>query len=49
VSREQAEARRHGHGLSISRSIIEAHDGSFWATANADHGATFDFVLPAMR
>jgi C4-dicarboxylate-specific signal transduction histidine kinase len=35
-----------GMGLSISRSIIEAHGSRLWVTANVPHGATFQFTLP---
>jgi PAS domain S-box-containing protein len=35
-----------GMGLAISRSIIEAHGGRLWATANVPRGVVFQFTLP---
>lgn len=35
-----------GMGLSISRSIIDAHGGRLWATDNPPRGASFHFTLP---
>ncbi len=35
-----------GIGLSISRSIIEAHQGRLWATPNGGPGSTFSFAIP---
>lgn len=36
-----------GIGLSISRSIIDAHGGRIWAEENPGGGAAFRFVLPS--
>ncbi|MBV1796652.1 CHASE3 domain-containing protein [Siccirubricoccus sp. G192] len=36
-----------GVGLSVCRTIIEAHGGRIWVAPNPEGGATFRFILPA--
>ena len=38
-----------GMGLSICRSIIEAHDGKLWASSGVENGSVFNILLPAVR
>jgi signal transduction histidine kinase len=38
-----------GMGLSICRSIIDAHEGRLWADDNQPHGAVFQFTLPGAQ
>jgi C4-dicarboxylate-specific signal transduction histidine kinase len=38
-----------GMGLSLCRSIVAAHGGRVWATANVPNGAIFQFTLPGHR
>jgi C4-dicarboxylate-specific signal transduction histidine kinase len=38
-----------GLGLSICKSIIEAHGGRAWATSNTDGGMALHFTLPLLR
>jgi signal transduction histidine kinase len=36
-----------GLGLSICRSITEAHNGQLWASPNVPRGAILGFIAPA--
>ena len=38
-----------GMGLAICRSMVEAHGGKMWASANEPRGAVFQFTLPLER
>jgi C4-dicarboxylate-specific signal transduction histidine kinase len=37
-----------GMGLSICRSIIEAHNGRLWVSSSSNHGSVFNILLPAI-
>jgi signal transduction histidine kinase len=38
-----------GMGLSICRSIIEAHKGRLWISSSSDRGSVFNILLPAIK
>jgi C4-dicarboxylate-specific signal transduction histidine kinase len=42
-------SRGTGMGLSICRSIVDAHGGRLWAEANEPRGTVFQFTLPAVQ
>ena len=47
---DQARSRETGGsglGLSIARSLVEAHGGRIWAESTQDQGSVFTFVVPA--
>lgn len=38
-----------GLGLSLSKSIVDAHGGEIWASPNGDRGVAFHFTIPIQR
>jgi signal transduction histidine kinase len=38
-----------GMGLSICRSIVEAHGGRLWASPASPHGTIFQFTMPTLE
>ena len=38
-----------GIGLSICRSIVEAHGGRIWASSDGHHGSVFNVLLPTIK
>jgi two-component system sensor histidine kinase/response regulator len=48
-SGDKTEESSHGIGLTISRKIIEAHDGTISVTSKLSQGTTFTIQLPAMK
>ncbi len=38
-----------GIGLSICRSIVEAHGGKIWASSDGHHGSVFNILLPTIK
>ena len=49
LTNKEDKKRSHGLGLSICKSIIEAHDGKIWAYNNDRHGMTFEFSIPRKK
>lgn len=46
ASRLDGGSGQNGNGVIVSRSIIERHNGRFWATPNDGPGTTFSFSVP---